>query len=57
MLRDFLEDYCINKLNGYFLILYASGHLKLAWAVKITNNVVVSVLVFMRLIPARRRLS
>ncbi|MGA1867895.1 MAG: hypothetical protein ACMUJM_05035 [bacterium] len=55
MLRDFLQDRLINKLNGYFLILYANDNIKLAWVVERMNNVVVFILVVSHLIPSRRR--
>jgi len=57
MISDFLQDYVINKLNGYFLNLYGTGHLRLAWIAERANDLVVFMLVCMRLIPARRRLK
>jgi len=56
MLREFLQDRLINKLNGYFLILYANDNIKTAWVVERMNNTVVFFLVTSHLIPPRRRL-
>ncbi|MGA1842608.1 MAG: hypothetical protein ACMUIU_18490 [bacterium] len=57
MLSNFLQDWLINKLNGYFIILYATDHFMLAWMTERMNNVLVFCLVFIRLIPPRRRLT
>lgn len=56
MLREFLQDRLINKINGYFLILYANDNVRMAWVVERMNNVMVFFLVTSRLIPPRRRL-
>jgi len=57
MLSNFLEDWLINKLNGYILILYADDNRALAWMVERMSDIVVSCLVLLNLIPARRRLE
>jgi hypothetical protein len=57
MFSNFLQDWLINKLNGYFIILYATDHLRLAWMTERMNNVLVFFLVFIRLIPPRRKLA
>ena len=56
MLSNFLQDWLINKLNGYFIILYASDHFKLARMMGNVNDVLVLFLVFLHLIPERIRL-
>lgn len=57
MLSNFLQDWLINKLNGYFIILYATDHFMLAWMTERMNNALIFCLVFIRLIPPRRRLA
>lgn len=57
MLSNFLQDRVINKLNGYFLIFYAADHTRLAWMIECMNDFLVFLLVFIRLIPPRRRLA
>ena len=57
MLSNFLQDRLINKLNGYFIILYATGHIRLAGLAERVNDCLVFMLVFAHLIPARRRLQ
>lgn len=57
MLSDFFQDWLINKLNGYFLVLYAKDHFKLAWITEHMNGVLVFFLVLLHIIPPRRRLS
>jgi len=56
-MTDFLQDRLINKLNGYFLRLYATEHFKLASTMKAINNLVVFLLVVTAMIPPRRRLT
>ena len=57
MVSNFLQDKLINKLNGYFLILYANDNIKLAWIVEQMNDAVVYCLVISKLIPSRRRIN
>ena len=56
MLSNFLQDRLINKLNGYFLILYANDKIKTAWVVERMNDLMVFCLVVSHLIPSRRRI-
>ena len=56
MLSNFLQDKLINKLNGYFLVLYANDNIRLAGVVEKMNDAIVFCLVVSRLIPSRRRL-
>ena len=56
MLGNFLQDWLINKLNGYFMILYATDHFILAWFTEHMNSFLVFFLVLMHLIPPRRRI-
>jgi len=56
-MNNFLQDWLINKMNGYFILLYANDHYKMAWIVEHMNNLVVFALVFSRLIPPRRRVA
>ena len=56
MVSNFLQDKLINKLNGYYLILYANDNIKSAWLIDHMNDAVVFCLVISRLIPSRRRL-
>ena len=53
MASNFLQDWLINKLNGYFLIIYASGHPKMAWIAEQINEALVFSLVLFHLIPPR----
>ena len=57
VLNNFLQDWLINKLNGYFIILYATDHFRLARMIEHINVVLVFFLVFLHLIPPRIRLS
>jgi len=57
MMADFLQDCLINKLNGYFLQLYASEHFKLALLMEHTNDLLVFLLVVINAIPPRQRLN
>ena len=57
MMRNFLQDWLINKMNGYFILLYATDHFRMAWIVGHMNDLVVFVLVLSRLIPPRRRVA
>ena len=57
MMSDFLQDRLINKLNGYYLILYANDHLKMAKTTECLNNCLVFFLVSVHLIPSRIRLA
>lgn len=57
MLGNFLQDWLINKLNGYFIILYATDHFALAWVTERVNDVIVSFFVLIHLIPPRRRVT
>ena len=57
MLSDFLQDKIINKLNGYFLIFYATDHIKLALMIEFMNDFLVFILEVIHLIPPRRRLA
>ena len=57
VLSNFLQDWLINKLNGYFIILYATDHCVLAWVTEQVNDVIVSLFVFIHLIPPRRRVA
>ncbi len=57
MLSNFFQDRVINKLNGYFLILYANDHFRLAWITERINSILVFFLVSAYLIPPRLRLS
>ena len=57
MLSNFLQDSFINKINGYFIILYATDHIILARIMEHMNDLVVFLLVFLHFIPPRRRLK
>ena len=57
MLSNFFQDWLINKLNGYFLILYANDYFRLAWITEQINNFFVFFLVSIHFIPPRRRLA
>jgi hypothetical protein len=57
MRKRLLEDFLLNKLNGYYLILYSYNHYLLAKLVFLLGRAVVSLLVFARLIPPRIQLS
>jgi hypothetical protein len=56
VLNDLFEDWLINKLNGYFLLLYSSGHTNIAWIAEHINDLIIYSLVKTRLIPPRNRL-
>ena len=57
MMGDFLQDWMINKLNGYFIRLYADEHFKLALVMEKMNDLFVFLLVVINIIPPRRRLT
>ncbi|MGA1825335.1 MAG: hypothetical protein ACMUIP_11810 [bacterium] len=57
MVSNFLQDWLINKLNGFFLICYANGHIGLASIIEQINDLLVLFLVFTHLIPRRQRLN
>jgi len=57
VLSNFLQDWLINKLNGYFIILYATDHWVLAWVTERVNDVIVSFFVLIHLIPPRRHVA
>ena len=57
MFSNFLQDWLINKLNGYFIILYANDYTKLAGMIEGLNETLVFFLVFLHFIPPRRRLT
>ena len=52
-----LQDWLINKLNGYFIILYGNDYLVFAGIMEGMNNLVASFLLIMHAIPPRRRLG
>jgi hypothetical protein len=56
MMDDFLQDWLINKLNGYFIRLYADEHFKLASMMENMNDLLVFLLVVFNIIPPRRRM-
>lgn len=56
MMADFLQDGLINKLNGFFIRLYATEHFKLASTMESINDLFVFLLVVTAMIPPRRRL-
>jgi len=53
MRKNFFEDFLLNKLNGYYLILYGKNHHRLAKLVFLFEQTVVYLLVVTRLIPPR----
>lgn len=57
MLSNFLQDWLINKLNGYFITLYANEHYKLAYVTERFNSLLVFSLALVHLIPDRRRVK
>ncbi|MGA1869557.1 MAG: hypothetical protein ACMUJM_13545 [bacterium] len=56
MLSDFLQDWLINKLNGYFMMLYANEYFRMARITEHMNSFLIFFLVFFHFIPPRRRL-
>ncbi len=52
-MQDFLQDKLINKLNGYYLLLYANDKRIKAACVACINHTFVYMLVFLKLIPPR----
>jgi hypothetical protein len=57
MLNNFLQDWLINKLNGYFIILYSNNHYRLAKMMENLNDMLVLFLIILHFIPPRRRLA
>ena len=53
MRNRLFEDFLLNKLNGYYLILYGNNRRFLAELVFRFGRVVVSFMIFIRLIPPR----
>ena len=49
----FIEDTIINKLNGYYLQVYASGHTKLANSIIFLSLLFVNIMAFLHVIPSR----
>ena len=49
----FIEDTIINKLNGYYLRVYASGHPRYACGIIFLSVCFVNIMVFLHLIPER----
>jgi hypothetical protein len=54
-MREFVEDILINKLNGFFLILYGNDHIVLGKIVESLTNFLVGLFVILRVIPKRIR--
>jgi hypothetical protein len=54
-MSNFLQDFVINKLNGYYLILYAKDRKTAALCMYCINHVAVYFMVFLGLIPPRIR--
>jgi hypothetical protein len=52
-MQNFLEDKVINRLNGYYLLLYANDRKIIAFFINCFNSTFVSFIVFFRLIPPR----
>lgn len=52
-MSNFLQDVVINKLNGYYLIMYANDKRISALCIYCLNKTFVSFLVLLRLIPPR----
>lgn len=52
-MSNFLQDKVINKLNGYYLILYAEDRKVTASCISCFNQAAVFVMVFFGLIPPR----
>ena len=57
MMGDFWQDWLINKLNGYFMRLYAAEHFKIASMMEKMNDLLVFLLVVIYIILPRRRLK
>jgi len=55
MRKRFFEDFIINKLNGYYLILYGHEYRFTSELVFRFTRVVVACMVFSHLIPPRYR--
>ncbi|MGA1868199.1 MAG: hypothetical protein ACMUJM_06585 [bacterium] len=49
----FIEDTIINKLNGYYLRVYANGHPRYAYGIIFLSACFVNMMVFLHLIPER----
>jgi uncharacterized membrane protein len=56
-MSNFLEDVVINKLNGYYLIMYANDMRISALCMYCLSKTFVHVLVLLRLIPPRIKCS
>ena len=52
-MSNFLEDVVINKLNGYYLIMYANDRRISALCMYCLSKTFVSFLVLLKLIPPR----
>jgi uncharacterized membrane protein len=52
-MSNFLEDVIINKLNGYYLLMYANDRKISALCIYCLNKTFVHFLVLLRLIPPR----
>jgi hypothetical protein len=52
-MSNFLQDVVINKLNGYYLIMYANDRRISALCIYYLNQTFVHFMVFLRLIPPR----
>jgi len=52
-MRNFLQDWVINKLNGYYLMLYANDKKIMAGCLAFINYSIVSIMVVLKLIPPR----
>jgi len=55
IMSNFFEDFVINKLNGYYLILYAKDRKTAALCMYCINHIAVYFMVFLGLIPPRIR--
>jgi hypothetical protein len=53
MRKRLFEDFLLNKLNGYYLILHGKNHYRLAKLVFLFEQTVVYFLVLTHLIPPR----
>lgn len=54
-MSDFLQDIVINRLNGYYLHLYANDRRKAAFFIGCLNHTFASLMAFAGLIPPRIR--
>ena len=54
-MSNFLQDVVINKLNGYYLILYAKDMKTAALLISYLTHTFVYCMAFLRLIPPRIR--